>query len=270
MAVNCELIQLKDGQNVGDWTITKKIGEGGFGAVYLCKNKEGELNALKVEAENDPLGLLKMEVYVLMELKKTKFQARHFLGLKDRGHVPGKFNYVVMTLVGKSLQELRNEAPMKKFSMGTAISVGRQCLEALEDLHNVGILHRDIKPGNYTIGRKEMNELRKIYMLDFGMARKFIKEDGTLRNPRARAGFRGTVKYAPLACHVHREQCRKDDIESWMYMLVEITCGRLPWRNLTNWDELSVLGHREGKRGVTRGCDWCTWATLHAHLFDSY
>ncbi|EPB72743.1 hypothetical protein ANCCEY_08165 [Ancylostoma ceylanicum] len=65
------------------------------------------------------------------------------------------------------------------------------------------------------------------------MARKFIKEDGTLRNPRARAGFRGTVKYAPLACHVHREQCRKDDIESWMYMLVEITCGRLPWRNLT-------------------------------------
>ncbi|ETN79602.1 hypothetical protein NECAME_18094, partial [Necator americanus] len=50
-------------------------------------------------------------------------------------------------------------------------------------------------------------------MLDFGMARKFIKEDGTLRNPRARAGFRGTVKYAPLACHVHREQCRKDDIE---------------------------------------------------------
>lgn len=51
---------------------------------------------------------------------------------------------------------------MKKFSMGTAISVGRQCLEALEDLHNVGILHRDIKPGNYTIGRKEMNELRKV------------------------------------------------------------------------------------------------------------
>ncbi|KAJ1364797.1 hypothetical protein KIN20_024969 [Parelaphostrongylus tenuis] len=86
-----------------------------------------------------------------------------------------------MTLVGKSLQvrlfcrffperkligflhqELRNEAPMKKFSMGTAISVGRQCLEALEDLHNVGILHRDIKPGNYTVGRKELNELRKV------------------------------------------------------------------------------------------------------------
>lgn len=217
--------------------------------MYLCKDKTAGKYALKVEADGDPIGLLKMEVYVLMELKKTKFEgtfflhlfmqsihsfsARHFLTLMDKGRVEGKFNYVVMTLVGESLQDLRVKANMKKFSMGTAVSVGRQCLEALEDLHNVGILHRDIKPGNYTVGRKDMNELRKVYMLDFGMARKFVKEDGTLRNPRARAGFRGTVKYAPIACHVQREQSRKDDIESWMYMLVEITSGRLPWRNLT-------------------------------------
>lgn len=32
---------------------------------------------------------------------------------------------------------------------------------------------RDVKPGNYTIGRPELNELRKVYVLDFGMCRKF-------------------------------------------------------------------------------------------------
>lgn len=78
-------------------------------------------------------------------------------------------------------------------------------------------------------------------MLDFGMARKFAREDGTLRNPRARAGFRGTVKYAPLACHIQREQCRKDDIESWLYMVVEMTSGRLPWRNLTETEDVGVF-----------------------------
>uniref|UniRef100_A0A1I7XIA4 non-specific serine/threonine protein kinase n=1 Tax=Heterorhabditis bacteriophora TaxID=37862 RepID=A0A1I7XIA4_HETBA len=224
------MLTLLDGQKVGQWEILRKLGEGGFGAVYLCKNKENQRYALKVEAENDPIGLLKMEVYVLMELKKTNFQGSNKLFCLD----------------------LRADSPLKKFSMGTAISVGKQCLEAVEDLHNVGILHRDIKPGNYTVGRKDTNELRKIYMLDFGMARKFIKDDGTLRNPRlhrmlkvltklARAGFRGTVKYAPLACHVQREQCRKDDIESWMYMLVEITCGRLPWRNLTDSSEVGMF-----------------------------
>ncbi|CAB3405231.1 unnamed protein product [Caenorhabditis bovis] len=242
MATVCELVQLPVGSKCGEWTILKKLGEGAFGAVYLVKGKDKDMEyALKVEAETDPLGLLRMEVFVLMELKRQKYEGRHFLDMVDKGNVVGKFNYMVMTLVGKSFQDLRKKAPFRKFSMGTAISIARQSLEAVEDLHNIGILHRDIKPGNYTIGRKEMNELRKVYMLDFGMARKFAREDGTLRNPRARAGFRGTVKYAPLACHIQREQCRKDDIESWLYMVVEMTCGKLPWRNLTETEDVGVF-----------------------------
>ncbi|CAL2038957.1 unnamed protein product [Caenorhabditis brenneri] len=117
--------------------------------------------------------------------------------------------------------------------MGTAISVGRQFLEALEDMHNIGYLHRDAKPGNYTIGRAEVGELRKVYVLDFGMARKFAYEDGTIKKPRNVAGFRGTVKYAPVSCHAGRELCRQEDCETWLYMLVEITKGSLPWRNMT-------------------------------------
>lgn len=65
------------------------------------------------------------------------------------------------------------------------------------------------------------------------MARLYIHEDGTMRNPRALTGFRGTVKYAPLSAHILRELCRKDDVESWLYMVVELTNGKLPWRNLT-------------------------------------
>lgn len=47
---------------------------------------------------------------------------------------------------------------------------------AFTDLHNIGYLHRDVKPGNYTIGRAELNELRKVYILDFGMCRKFTND----------------------------------------------------------------------------------------------
>lgn len=125
-------------------------------------------------------------------------------------------------------------------SLGTAIGAGIQALEALEDLHGIGYLHRwviqilrlclkrtvllnrDVKPGNYTIGRAELNELRKVYILDFGMARKFtndqvgnlpmciwsLKIQGVIRKPRAAAGFRGTVRYAPISCHLQRELCR--------------------------------------------------------------
>ena len=76
-----------------------------------------------------------MEVYVLTELAKRG--NRHFCKIEDKGRF-GNFNYVVMTFVGKSLQDLRKEGAGQHMSMGTAISVGIQCLEALEDLHNIG------------------------------------------------------------------------------------------------------------------------------------
>ena len=70
-------------------------------------------------------------------------------------------------------QDLRKGTPQQSLSVACSLSCGIQALEALEDLHNIGYLHRDVKPGNYTIGRAELNELRKVYILDFGMARKF-------------------------------------------------------------------------------------------------
>jgi tau tubulin kinase len=123
-------------------------------------------------------------------------------------------------------------SPEQHFSINTAVGVGIQCLEALQDLHSIGYLHRDVKPSNIATGRAEIGELQKIYMLDFGMARKYVKEDHppfTIRHARERAEFRGTVRYAAISCHIGREQSRKDDCESWLYMLIELTNGRLPW-----------------------------------------
>lgn len=48
--------------------------------------------------------------------------------------------------------------------MGTAIGAAIQTLEAIEELHSLGFLHRDIKPGNYSIGLAERGELRRIYV----------------------------------------------------------------------------------------------------------
>lgn len=83
------------------------------------------------------------------------------------------------------------ESPQGHFSVGTAIGVSIQSLEALDDLHSIGYLHRDVKPGNYTIGRAELNELRKVYILDFGMCRKYTNNYGIIRRPREAACFRG-------------------------------------------------------------------------------
>ncbi|CAD6199731.1 unnamed protein product [Caenorhabditis auriculariae] len=235
-----ELVQLQPGQQVERWTIDKKLGEGGFGAVYRVRDATGQY-AMKVEGCNEQIQVLKLEVSVLNELSKRG--NRHFCKIEDKGRY-GNFNFVVMTLVGKSLQDLNKAGPGGHMTLGCSIGVGIQALEALEDLHQIGYLHRDVKPGNYTIGRPELNEIRKVYILDFGMCRKFTNDSGVIRKPRQAAGFRGTVRYAPISCHLQRELCRKDDVETWMYMQVELTFGRLPWKDIADMGQVGAYKQR--------------------------
>ena len=47
--------------------------------------------------------------------------------------------------------------------------------------------------------------MRKIYMLDFGLARQYTNANGEVRPARAAAGFRGTVRYASINAHKNKE-----------------------------------------------------------------
>lgn len=239
-----QLVRLPPNTRIEKFLVGRVLGEGGFGAVYEVTSMDGrEKYALKVEASNAVPQVLCMEVQLLGTLDQRGF-LRHFGRIFGKGRETrpqGTFNYVVMTLVGKSIQDLRKMSPTQFFSVNTAIGIGIQSLEALEDLHSIGYLHRDVKPGNITVGRSEIGEMAKIYMLDFGMARKYVKEDFppfTIRHPRERAGFRGTVRYAAISCHVEREQSRKDDCESWLYQLVELTNANLPWRDIADMKQV--------------------------------
>lgn len=57
-----------------------------------------------------------------------------------------RFNYVVMTLQGRNLAELRRSQPRQAFSTSTLLQLAVQLLDAIESIHAVGFLHRDVKP----------------------------------------------------------------------------------------------------------------------------
>ena len=79
-----------------------------------------------------------------------------------------------------------------------------QILKGIEAIHDVGFLHRDVKPSNFAVGRLPQT-LRHIFMLDFGLARQYTNAAGEVRPPRGAAGFRGTVRYASVNAHKNRE-----------------------------------------------------------------
>ncbi|KAL3107540.1 hypothetical protein niasHT_014000 [Heterodera trifolii] len=249
-----ELVALPPGIRVGRWTITKKLGAGAFGAVYLCVNDEGVQAALKTEPVNTPHPLLVMEAHVMTKLDTLRDgDGKHFCRCLDLGRDERrdeqsgqmkKFNYIVMSLVGRGLDGVVKEAG-GRLSLGSAVGVSIQMLAALRGLHTVGYLHLDIKPGNSTIGRPESNEIRLLYLIDFGMARKYTKDDGSQHRPRAATNFRGSPRYAAISAHLGREYSRKDDIESWFYCMIELFKGALPWSNV---GEMKAIGDAKVKR----------------------
>uniref|UniRef100_A0AC34FT73 Protein kinase domain-containing protein n=1 Tax=Panagrolaimus sp. ES5 TaxID=591445 RepID=A0AC34FT73_9BILA len=133
------LCKLTVGDIVDTWKIKRLLGEGGFGAAIV--NTKTELSyAMKTELMSEALKVLKMEVYVMRQANINK--AKHIVQCEDTGSYNENFLYVVMTMVGKSLQDVRKMCPGQKFSLGTALSIGIQSLEAIEELHQIGFLHR--------------------------------------------------------------------------------------------------------------------------------
>ncbi|KAE9421230.1 hypothetical protein Angca_004874, partial [Angiostrongylus cantonensis] len=166
---------------------------------------------------------LKIEVLVLMKCHEQTDPncKQHFVAFVDRGKTE-KFKFLVMGLVWKSLEDIRKDVLGHNYSRSTVIQCSLQTLIAVRDLHRIGYLHRkvwvDIKPQNYACGLGEQQSI--IYMLDFGIARKYtVGDTNEIKVPRAKVSFLGTVRFASRACHKCIEQGRKDDLESWIFMV---------------------------------------------------
>lgn len=65
----------------------------------------------------------------------------------------------------------------------------------------------------------------KWVLIDFGLARKYVDEDGSHMAPRSGASFRGSTAYASLHAHRNEDLSRRDDLWSWFYMLLELVEG---------------------------------------------
>lgn len=202
---------------------------------------------MKAESCASNKQVLKMEVAVLKRLQKSSSHICEFIGCGRNN----KVNYVVMSLVGPNLSELRKHQPNQRFSISTALRVGVQIIAAIQSMHDCGFLHRDVKPSNFAIGDTPETS-RTCYMLDYGLARQYTTVTGEVRQPRPVAGFRGTVRYASLNAHLSRDLGRHDDLWSVFYLLVELAIGHLPWRRIRDKEEAGEFKAKYDHRKLIR------------------
>ena len=225
------------------YTVLKKIGTGAFGTIYVVhKTQENELFAMKVSKGGQKT--LSLEKDLMEELQQSPYFPR-FIDY----HESSKEEYLVMEIMGPSLKVACDNISEVRFTLSTALRVGVEMLRCIRAFHNMGFVHRDIKPGNFLIrGSKKY----PIALIDYGIARRYSDpKTQQIFNPRSFAGFVGTRKYASINAHEGREQGPCDDLFSWFVSLLEITTGKLPWR--TSDDKIQLLQMKK-KADIERFC----------------
>jgi eukaryotic-like serine/threonine-protein kinase len=222
---------------IGAYKVLSVIGHGGMGVVYRARHRSASMAARQ---GGDVAIKVMHRHYAADEGFQERFEREASLGLRlehpglvrtfdlvvDRGVLA-----LVMEVVeGQALGELLAErGPLP---VAEAASLVRQMAEAVECAHEVGVVHRDIKPDNVII---QPGGTLKI--LDFGIAK---DPDGKGRT-RTGTGM-GTIDYmAPEQYTDARSVDRRADIYALGMVAYRILAGRLPWGGRQDVSEFSVM-----------------------------
>ena len=225
------------------YTLEKKIGQGSFGCIYQARAGD-ELFAIKFEDKNKGQFLLENEAYIMSYLNGPRIPF-----VKSFGY-SGDYNVLVMELMGESLEKLHKKLPSMQMSIRCVCNIGYQMIEIMEYIHNKHIIHRDIKPDNFVIGRNDKKKF--IYLLDFGLSKKYrssttLKHYPFIQNKK----LTGTARYASVNALSGGTQSRRDDLEAIGYVLLYFLKGKLPWQGaVTKSKENKYIKILEKKRDM--------------------
>ena len=153
-------------------------------------------------------------------------------GIPNVYHVftEGGFNGMVMDLLGPSLAAIA-ELCGGHLETPTMISLAEQMIGRIETFHSKGLIHRDIKPDNFAVGRNKDNTIA--YIIDYGLVKRFTNDKGDMHIPfKQNKKLVGTARYSSINTHIGYEQSRRDDLEGLGYTFVYLAKGNLPWQGI--------------------------------------
>ncbi|MFE5813248.1 bifunctional serine/threonine-protein kinase/ABC transporter substrate-binding protein [Streptomyces sp. NPDC056479] len=158
-----EPLRPADPSRIAGFRLLRRLGTGGMGVVYLGRNDDGTLAAVKVirgESADDPAFRARFAREAQLARRVTSRWVVPVLGADAEAAEPWLATAFVP---GPSLVEaVAEHGPLPA---ATARSLGRLLADALTDLHAAGLVHRDVKPGNILLA------LDGPRLIDFGVAR---------------------------------------------------------------------------------------------------
>jgi len=202
----------------GRFELIEELGAGGMGIVYRAYDKKvGEEIALKIlhpeiALEERTVDRFRNEIKLARRISHRNVCRMHEL------HEEGKTLFITMEYVsGQDLKGLIRESGA--LGTGRALSIAKQVAEGLCEAHNLGVIHRDLKPQNIMVDKEGTAKI-----MDFGIARSLRAAGMT-----AEGMIIGTPEYMAPEQVEGLEADQRTDIYAMGAILFEMVTGRVPF-----------------------------------------
>ncbi len=177
------------------YVIEGLLGKGGYGSVYLVKDKrvKGNLFALKelVDSSKQERDRFTFECEVLRRLDHPSLPHVYHTFSNDADLRA----YMLMDFIdGPNLEVLRKRQPDNRFPLSQALIIMKPIMDALSYLHNQQppIIHRDIKPANIIVPKTGDETM----LVDFGIAKEYEPDSTTTTVRRCSPGYGAPEQYS--------------------------------------------------------------------------
>jgi len=214
---------------VGRFRKGAKIGTGSFGDVYKGHDIIANIPvAIKQELRESKTFNREIEIVRHLQLMNStmRIPKLYFDGTQHQQYTQ---RFFVMQLLGQNLSDLHKMCG-GTFTCPTVCLIAREIITRFEEIHEQGVVHRDVKPQNFLISRTLGD--KTIFICDFGLSGRYL--DCNSNHILFQTGLKpiGTARYASMRVHRGYERSRRDDFEALAYVLIYLSNGRLPWQGL--------------------------------------